>query len=59
MRDTGTPAIFDIIPCDYDLFAKLKEILRGTCYNTREDIIGVVGRSLLDINKSGPGTSGL
>jgi hypothetical protein len=25
----------------------------GTCYNTREEIIRAVGRSLLDINKSG------
>jgi hypothetical protein len=31
----------------------MKGPLRGTRYNTREEIISVVGRSLLDINKSG------
>jgi hypothetical protein len=40
-------------PCDYDLFAKMKEPLRGTRYNTREEIIRGVGQSLLDINRSG------
>ena len=40
-------------PCDYDLFAKMKEPLRGIRYNTREAIIRAVGRSLLDINRSG------
>jgi hypothetical protein len=40
-------------PCDYDLFSKMKEPLRGICYNTREAIIRAVGRSLLDINRSG------
>jgi hypothetical protein len=40
-------------PCDYDLFAKMKEPLRGTRYNTREEIIHAVGRSLPDINRSG------
>jgi hypothetical protein len=39
--------------CDYDFFAKMKEPLRGTRYNTREEIIRAVGRSLLDINRSG------
>jgi hypothetical protein len=39
--------------CDYDLFAKMKEPLRGTRYSTKEEIIGDVGRSLLDINRSG------
>jgi hypothetical protein len=40
-------------PCDYELFAKMNEPLRGTRYNTREEIIRAVGRSLLDINTSG------
>jgi hypothetical protein len=40
-------------PCDYDLFTKMKEPLRGIRYNTREAIIRAVGRSLLDINRSG------
>ncbi|PNF15400.1 hypothetical protein B7P43_G00941, partial [Cryptotermes secundus] len=43
----------DMSPCDYDLFAKMKEPLRGTRYNTREEIIRAVERSLLDINRSG------
>ncbi|PNF43542.1 hypothetical protein B7P43_G03933 [Cryptotermes secundus] len=43
----------DMSPCDYDLFAKTKEPLRGTRYNKREEIIRAVGRSLLDINRSG------
>jgi hypothetical protein len=38
---------------DYDLFAKMKETLRGTGYSAREEIIGAVGRSLLDMNRSG------
>jgi hypothetical protein len=40
-------------PCDYDLFAKMKKPLRGPRYNTREEIIRAVGRSLLDINRNG------
>jgi hypothetical protein len=48
-----TCALPILSPCDYDLFAKMKEPLRGTCYNTREEIIRAVGQSLLDINRSG------
>jgi hypothetical protein len=33
----------DMNLCDYDLFAKMKEPLRGTRYNTREDIIWALG----------------
>ena len=40
-------------PCDYDLLVKMKEPLRGKRYNTRQAIVCAVGRSLLDINKSG------
>ena len=40
-------------PCDYDLFAKKKEPLRGIRCNTREATVRAVGRSLLEINKSG------
>ena len=40
----------DMSPCDYDLFAKMKEPLRRLRYNTRGVIIRAVGRSLLDIN---------
>jgi hypothetical protein len=28
----------DMSPCDYDLFAKTKEPLRGTRYNKRENV---------------------
>jgi transposase len=38
---------------DYDLFAKMKEPLRGTCYNTKKEIIHAVRLALLDINRSG------
>jgi hypothetical protein len=31
----------------------MKKPLLGTCYNTTEEIIRAVGRSLLTINKSG------
>jgi hypothetical protein len=37
----------------YDLFGKMKEPLRMTRYNTSEEIIRAVGRSLLDVNRSG------
>jgi hypothetical protein len=50
---TIPPYSTDMSPCDYDLFYKMKEPLRGTCYNTREEIIRAVGQSLLDINRSG------
>ncbi|PNF20120.1 hypothetical protein B7P43_G04750, partial [Cryptotermes secundus] len=43
----------DMSLCYYDLFAKMKEPLQGTRYNTREEIICAVGRSLLNIDRSG------
>jgi hypothetical protein len=43
----------DMRLCNYDLFTRMKEPPRGTRYNTREEIIHAVGRSLLDINRSG------
>jgi hypothetical protein len=33
--------------------SKMKEPLQATYYNTREEIIRAIGRSLLDINRSG------
>ena len=39
--------------CDYDLFAKVKEPLRGTQYNTRDELIRAMGRSIWNINKYG------
>ena len=39
--------------CDYDLFTKVKEPLRGTRYNTRDEFIHAIGRSIQNINKDG------
>ena len=36
---------------DYDLFAKVKELLRGTRYKTRDELIRAIGRSIRNINK--------
>ena len=41
----------DKSPCDYDLFAKVKEPLRETRYNTRDEHIRAVGRSIQNMNK--------
>ena len=35
----------DSSPCDYDLFSKVKEPLRGTWNNTRYELIRAIGRS--------------
>ena len=43
----------DISPCDYDLFAEVKEPLRGTRYNTRDELIRAIGWSIRNINKDG------
>ena len=39
----------DMSPCDYDLFAKVKEPLRGTRYNTGH----AIGRSFRNISNDG------
>ena len=39
--------------CDYDLFTKVKEPLRGARYSTRDELIRAIGRSLRNINKDG------
>ena len=39
--------------CDYDLFAKVKEPLWGTRYNTRVEPICAIGCSIWNINKEG------
>ena len=40
MGDSEHPPYFpDISPCDYDIFAKVKEPLRGTRYSTRDELI--------------------
>ena len=43
----------DMSPCDYDLFAKVKEPLRGTRYNTRDELIHAIEWSMRNINKDG------
>ena len=43
----------DMSPCYYDLFAKVKEPLRGTQYNTRGELIPAIGRSIQTVNKDG------
>ena len=44
---------FLLSPRDYDLFAKVKEPLQGTWYNTRDELIHAIGRSIWNINKDG------
>ena len=41
----------DMSPYDYDIFAKVKEPLRGTQYNTREELTLAIGRAIRNINK--------
>ena len=41
----------DMSPYDCNLFAKVKEQLRGTRCNTRDELIRTVGRSIWNINK--------
>ena len=41
----------DMSPWDCDLFAKVKEPLRGTWYNTRDELICAIGRSTPNINE--------
>ena len=48
-----TPYSADMKPCDYDLFAKVKEPVRGTRSNTRDELIRALGRSVWSINKDG------
>ncbi|KAJ4432604.1 hypothetical protein ANN_21227, partial [Periplaneta americana] len=43
----------DKSPCDYDLFVKVKEPLRVTRYNTRDELLCAIGRSIWNINKDG------
>ena len=43
----------DMRPCVYHLFAKVKEPLRGTRYNTRDELIRAIGRSIRNINQDG------
>ena len=40
-------------PYDYDIFAKVKEPLRGTRYNTRDELIRAIVRSICNISKHG------
>jgi hypothetical protein len=43
----------DMSPGDYDFFVKMKEPLRGTCYNISEEFIHAVRQSLLGVSRSG------
>ena len=43
----------DMSPCDYDLFAKVKELLRRNSYNTRDELFHATGQSTRKINKDG------
>ena len=43
----------DMSPCNYNLFTKVKEPLRGTRYNTRNYLIRAIGQSIWIINKDG------
>ncbi|KAJ4426449.1 hypothetical protein ANN_27263 [Periplaneta americana] len=47
------PYSADMSPSDYDLFTKVKEPLRGTRYNTRDELIRALGRSIRNIIKDG------
>ena len=40
-------------PCNYNLFTKVKEPLRGTQYNTRDELIRVIGWWIRNIKKDG------
>ena len=44
---------FLLSTCNYDLFAKVKEPLRGPRYNTRDKLIRAIERSVRNINKDG------
>ena len=43
----------DMSPCDLNLFARVKEPLRGTRYSTRDDFIRAIGQSIRNTNKDG------
>ena len=43
----------DMSPCNYDLFAKVIEPVRGSRYNTRAELIHALGRSIRNIKKGG------
>ena len=48
-----TKCHFLLSSCDYDLFAKVKEPLRGIRYNTRDELIHSIEWSIQNINKEG------
>ena len=41
----------DMSPCDYDLFAKVKESLWGTKYSTRDELIRAIERPIRKLTK--------
>ena len=40
-------------PCDYDIFAEMREPLRETRYNTRDELIRAIERSIRNAKKDG------
>ena len=54
MGDTGASTVLTRYESmRYDLFAKVKEPLRGSWYNSRDELIDAMGRSIRNINKYG------
>ena len=45
------PYSSDMSPCDYNLFVKVKEPLRWARYNTRDELIRAIGRTIRNIDK--------
>ena len=43
----------DMSPCDYDLFSKVEEPLRGALYRTRDELIRAMGKLMQNMNKDG------
>ena len=43
----------DMSTCNYDLFAKVREPLRGIQYNTRDELILAIRQLIWNINKDG------
>ena len=50
-RFWNIPSTRPMSPCQYDLFAKVKEPLRWTRHNTRDKLICTLGQSMRKFNK--------
>ena len=57
MKNDGVLSIkcsrFLLNPCDYDLFAKVKEPLQETRYNARDELIRAIVQLIRNVNKDG------